>query len=84
MLKDKVVTTTRHLTNIETIDGAANEQIQRALHDDRGKAPKHLHKTVNSEHSVAKESDKQTKEFLPSGPSRSQRKMEEVEETSRG
>nr|CCA26270.1 copialike retrotransposable element putative [Albugo laibachii Nc14] len=35
LLKDKVVTTTRHITNIETIDGAANRQIQRALHDDR-------------------------------------------------
>nr|CCA18617.1 copialike retrotransposable element putative [Albugo laibachii Nc14] len=74
LLKDKVVTTTRHITNIETIDDAANGQIQRAFHDDRGQKPEHVHKKVESEHQVAEQSDAQPKQWLPSGPRRSQRK----------
>lgn len=42
LLKDRVVTITRHITNIETLDGTANEQIQRALYDNRGQEPEHV------------------------------------------
>ncbi|KAJ0391837.1 hypothetical protein P43SY_010649 [Pythium insidiosum] len=34
LLKDKVVTTARHVSNIETLDDGANEQILRALEED--------------------------------------------------
>ena len=67
VLKDTVVTATRHITNIETIDGATNNQIQRALQNYRGQAPKHVHKTVSCEHPVTEASDTQPKELIPLG-----------------
>nr|CCA20946.1 AlNc14C107G6274 [Albugo laibachii Nc14] len=59
--QDQVLTTTRHITNIETIDC--------------GQEPEHVYKEVESDHQVVEQIDAQPKASLPSGPRRSQRKL---------